>query len=240
MEAQIALKRAALEYLERDRLLHMDMLEPIRRGQAQVLRAGPAGVLLYETRSRAYMLAAESLEAGKALCGGVERPCLFVAHDRDNAEHFREKYGFQTAQECWAAAYLERAPLPIPEGMEIRRLGEEYFAVIFENYGAFSDEEYIRERIGEGVMHGAFRDGTLLGFAGMHPEGSVGMLEVLPEYRRRGAATALMAAMVNICLERGYVPFSQIFAGNEASRKLHRKMGFSIAQRPLYWVMNIG
>ena len=70
------------------------------------------------------------------------------------------------------------------------------------------------------------------------PEGSVGMLEVLPEYRRQGAATALMAAMVNFCLERGCVPFSQIFAGNEASLGLHRKMGFSIAQRPMYWVMN--
>lgn len=240
MEEQAVLKRAALEYLERDQLLHMDMLEPLRRGQARVLRAGPGGVLIYEARSRTHMLSAESLEAGKALCTEVGEPYLFVAHDRENAEYLREKHGFQTAQECWAAAYLEGMPLPIPVGMEIRKLGEAYFELIYENYSTFSDADYVRARIGEGVMHGVFRDGVLLGFAGMHPEGSVGMLEVLPAYRRQGAAAALMAAMVNFCLERGYVPFSQIFAGNEASLKLHRKMGFSIAPQPMYWVMNTG
>lgn len=238
MKEQAVLRQAALEYLERDRLLHMDMLEPIRRGQAEILKAGPGGVLIYETRSRTHMLSAESLEAGKALCCRVEQPYLFVAHDRENAEYFRGKYGFQTAQECWAAAYLGNVALPVPGDIEIRRLGEEYFEIINANYSTFSGEEYIRDRIREGVMQGAFRNGVLLGFAGMHPEGSVGMLEVLPEYRRQGAATALMAAMVNFCLERGCVPFSQIFAGNEASLGLHRKMGFTIAQRPMYWVMN--
>ena len=104
MKEQAVLRQAALEYLERDRPLHMDMLEPIRRGQAEILKAGPGGVLIYETRSRTHMLSAESLEAGKALCCRVEQPYLFVAHDRENAEYFRGKYGFQTAQECWAAA----------------------------------------------------------------------------------------------------------------------------------------
>ncbi|MFQ7452543.1 MAG: GNAT family N-acetyltransferase [Flavonifractor plautii] len=35
-------------------------------------------------------------------------------------------------------------------------------------------------------MLGAFVDGTLAGFAGFHGEGSIGLLEVLPAYRRRG------------------------------------------------------
>ena len=72
MKEQAVLRQAALEYLERDRPLHMDMLEPIRRGQAEILKAGPGGVLIYETRSRTHMLSAESLEAGKALCCRVE------------------------------------------------------------------------------------------------------------------------------------------------------------------------
>ena len=36
MKEQAVLRQAALEYLERDRPLHMDMLEPIRRGVALV------------------------------------------------------------------------------------------------------------------------------------------------------------------------------------------------------------
>ncbi len=58
--------------------------------------------------------------------------------------------------------------------MEIRRLGEEYFGkIINANYSTFSGEEYIRDRIREACHAGAFRNGVLLGFAGMHPEGSV-------------------------------------------------------------------
>ena len=74
--------------------------------------------------------------------------------------------------------------------MEIRQLGQSYFSVILENYHTFTDAEYVRRRIDAGVMHGAFREGELLGFIGMHDEGSVGMLEVLPPHRRQGAAAA--------------------------------------------------
>lgn len=109
--------------------------------------------------------------------------------------------------------------------------------MILENYHSFTDPEYIHKRIAAGVMHGAFQKGELLGFIGMHSEGSVGMLEVLPQHRRKGAATALMAFMTNFCLERGWVPFSQIFHGNEASLALHRRLGWALSQRPLYWVM---
>ena len=87
-------------------------------------------------------------------------------------------------------------------------------------------------------MRGAFAKGQLLGFIGMHSEGSVGMLEVLPPYRRRGVALALMAAMANHCLERGWVPFSQIFDGNTASLELHRRLGWTLCPEKLYWVMD--
>lgn len=228
----------ALAYLERDPLSMMDMLEPVRRGQAEIKGVREDGVLLYDIPSKTYMLAAESRAAGDVLCAGVEEPYLFVAHDRENAEFFREKFGFGRAQECWPAAYLEKTPLPVPGDLDIRQLGQEHFPVVYEHYSTFSDADYVRDRIGEGVMHGAFRDGALMGFIGMHAEGSVGMLEVLPQYRRQGVAGALMACQVNWCLERGWVPFSQIYLGNDASRSLHRKMGFTISERTLFWVMD--
>ena len=63
-------------------------------------------------------------------------------------------------------------------------------------------------------------------------------LEVLPPYRRRGVALALMSAMANHCLERGWVPFSQIFDGNTASLELHRRLGWTLCPEKLYWVMD--
>ena len=42
------LEQKALAYLERDRLLFADMLEPLRRGSAELLYVQEDGVLLYQ------------------------------------------------------------------------------------------------------------------------------------------------------------------------------------------------
>lgn len=227
----------AREYLERDPLLYMDMLGPLDRGMVEVVSLREDGLLLYNGPGEAFMLAADSLEAGKALCAGVEAMEIATAHDGETGAFLRDQYHLPDLRGCTQAAYLEKEPLPVPPGFEIRPLGEEFFSLILENYHSFTDPEYIHKRIAAGVMHGAFQKGELLGFIGMHAEGSVGMLEVLPQHRRKGAATALMAFMTGFCLERGWVPFSQIFHGNEASLALHRSLGWALSQRPLYWVM---
>lgn len=227
----------AREYLERDPLLYMDMLGPLDRGMVEVVSLREDGLLLYNGPGEAFMLAADSLEAGKALCAGVEAMEIATAHDGETGAFLRDQYHLPDLRGCTQAAYLEKEPLPVPPGFEIRPLGEEFFSLILENYHSFTDPEYIHKRIAAGVMYGAFQKGELLGFIGMHAEGSVGMLEVLPQHRRKGAATALMAFMTNFCLERGWVPFSQIFHGNEASLALHRRLGWALSQRPLYWVM---
>lgn len=227
----------AREYLERDSLLYMDMLGPLDRGMVEVVSLREDGLLLYNGPGEAFMLAADSLEAGKALCAGVEAMEIATAHDGETGAFLRDQYHLPDLRGCTQAAYLEKEPLPVPPGFEIRPLGEEFFSLILENYHSFTDPEYIHKRIAAGVMYGAFQKGELLGFIGMHAEGSVGMLEVLPQHRRKGAATALMAFMTGFCLERGWVPFSQIFHGNEASLALHRRLGWALSQRPLYWVM---
>ena len=151
---------------------------------------------------------------------------------------FTQRYGREKCQPCTQAAYLGRNPFPLPPGLDIRRLGEEYFPAVVEHYHAFSDPDYIRRRLAAGVMHGAFLNGELAGFIGMHAEGSVGMLEVFPPYRRRGIAAGLMAFQANWVLAQGWVPFSQIWEGNEASFALHRRLGWSLCPSPMYWVMD--
>ena len=54
----------AREYLERDPLLYMDMLGPLDRGMVEVVSLREDGLLLYNGPGEAFMLAADSLEAG--------------------------------------------------------------------------------------------------------------------------------------------------------------------------------
>ena len=51
----------AREYLSRDPLRYVDMLEPVRRGMVEVTALREDGVLLYNVPGELYMLAADSL-----------------------------------------------------------------------------------------------------------------------------------------------------------------------------------
>ena len=133
----------AREYLERDPLLYMDMLGPLDRGMVEVVSLREDGLLLYNGPGEAFMLAADSLEAGKALCAGVEAMEIATAHDGETGAFLRDRYHLPDLRGCTQAAYLEKEPLPVPPGFEIRPLGEEFFQVIFENYHSFTDPEYI-------------------------------------------------------------------------------------------------
>lgn len=131
----------------------------------------------------------------------------------------------------------EAPVLPVREGLSIRPLTLEDLDFVLENYhnpGAF--EAHIRERIGEGML-GGMVDGQLAGFAGVHQEGTVGMLEVLPQFRRRGLAEALEAAVIAQQLRRGRLPYCHVRHGNTASEKLQRKLGLVFDHsRTLYWL----
>ena len=64
----------------------------------------------------------------------------------------------------------------------------------------------------------------------------MGMLEVLPTYRRLHIGTALESHLVNDALRRGWTPYCQIFVGNTASVHLQQRLGLVVSQNVLYWM----
>ena len=85
-------------------------------------------------------------------------------------------------------------------------------------------------------MLGAFVDGKPAGFAGFHIEGAIGMLEVLPPYRRRGIGEALLRGVVSLALSRGQYAYGQVFTDNAPSLALQRKAGMAVSQEILFWL----
>ena len=71
---------------------------------------------------------------------------------------------------------------------------------------------------------------------GMHTEGSIGMLHILPEYRGRKLGKALETYMINRCLERGYTPYGQVTAENGTSKKLQESLGLCCSKSQVYWL----
>ena len=94
----------------------------------------------------------------------------------------------------------------------------------------------MKERIEAGAFIGAFDSGQLIGFAGIHGDGSAGMLYVAEEYRRKGIGGALESCIINQQLANGQTPYCQIAEGNDASIALHEKLGLYIAEQPMWWL----
>ena len=124
-------------------------------------------------------------------------------------------------------AYLENRP-PEPAGrLEIRTPSEELAGVIADHY-EYLNEEQVIAHIRRGHLFG--------GFLGEHPEGSIGILEVLPEFRRHGYAYDMESFMIDRHFNQGKIPFAQISTDNEKSLSLQRKLGMTQAEQSCFWL----
>ena len=231
-------KERALAWLSRDPLLHICMSEGIRRGRAEVLYAGGDGVLLRDDYAEIVQASFASPQAMQPWVQAMGDSGLDVVAHQGFADALLTPAlpGRPGRMVCYHSVYTKREPLPLalPAGARIAPLTEEY-APQAESVYKNAPAGYITERIRAGVMLGAFYNEELAGFIGEHTEGAQGMLEVFPQYRRRGLASALMAANINAALERGQIPFGQIVTDNGPSLALSRSLGLEISQGVVTW-----
>lgn len=232
------MKKEAISYLSGNPLLHMGMLEPIRRGSAQLLYASKDGVLLRERKCGAYMISAVSYERGKQIIDTIPRGAgtLFTLHQPFLVRHTAERFGLKDLFSCVQSVYLGLERLPVMEGVNIRKLGKGAKEAVLAHYYTVGDPAYIDKLLREETMYGVYEGDALAGFAGFHPEGSIGLLEIFPEFRRKGYGSALQSHLANLMLDRGYVPFGQVFPDNRKSLALQKKLGFQISQERMYWL----
>ncbi len=223
-----------VEFLETNPVLHMMMIESVRRGNADILADRPDGVMLLDRPSRTHMLAAANPDAAREMLDRVESFAMLTMHDEHTLGEARRRYQSKHFLDLVQAVYPKKAIDRIPG--DIRRLDMSYFDFMRAHYDNIDDDGYIAERLSGGEVYGIFVDGALAGFMGTHQEGSLGMLEILPAYRRRGLAEALERHVIDIHLSRGWMPFSQIKPDNPASLSLHEKLGFEISTEHMYWL----
>lgn len=230
-------ERAALRFLSFAPLLHADMTAAILNRKAEILSAGESGVLL--RYGGGYMMSALDNVTADAMLELIPGMDTFDAHQKFYVEAAQKKFGLSVGLECRQAVWIHKEPLPeAVSPAEIRLVGEDFLPFLMRHYthADINGEEYLWERLGAGGFFAAFVGGEPAGFIGMHEEGSMGMLEVLPEYRRKGIAAALETFQANRILARGGVPFAQIELDNKVSFALHRRLGFSISEESLFWL----
>lgn len=227
--------KLALQYLERDRVFHIGMIEPVRRGTAELLYAENDGVFLLEKKSDAYMISVDGPDLAERLIAGIRDAKVFAVHQDFCIPLIEKRFGLPLQFQCFPAAYLKKDLLPLHDGIKIETLNDSHFSMVVEHYHTMDDPDYIRKLIDQEQLFGAFVNGGFAGFIGIHLEGSIGMLEVLPEFRRQGLGTALESYLVNLMVTKGWTPFCEVFADNINSMNMQRKLGFELSERYLSW-----
>ena len=234
----------------RQKLLHIDMIELINRGRARIVYHDADEILLRDMISGIYFhtrMADVPTEWNLPQeLGKDERIECIAIHQREMAPFMEKYFHLKTDMECMQGAYTRKEKLPVrglygpdgrgENGFSIRVLSEEFIPFVTEHYSEIGTEEYVTDRIRHGAMYGAFYDEKIVGFIADHEEGSIGMLYVLPEYRKRHVAMALETYCMNLAVERGEIPYGQVVLGNEASIRLQEKMGICFAKGTIVWM----
>lgn len=227
-------KTKALEYLGKDPILNVDIIQQIKRYDAEILYSGDDGVLV-KAEWMYYLCATDASSARKAASlMGDDRP-FNVHHGYEIGPVTERLSASGVINACYNAVYLPDF-VSIDPAFAIKALDEGYLDLVKKEYTTFGGEEYILGRIKSGDLFGAFdENGQIMGFCGSHDDGQIGMLQVFWQHRRKGVASALMKYLINRDLERGYTPYSQIRTDNEISKQLHRKLGFVLSETPVFW-----
>lgn len=242
--ANVAGLEPSQRLLGADPLLYLDLTEGVRRGLGRIVYAELDGILIRFSSDDApdgdgYAMACADVSAAERLCALLPQrfDFLLTLHDEFSCPVLRARYGdaFSLGVPCHQGAYLEADPLPLPaDGPKVRPLEPHHLPQAAQTYHLGS-RDYLAALIARGQLFGAFQEETMMAFIGCHDEGSMGLLEVLPPYRRRGLGQYLEAWLINHEQRLGHIPYCQIFQDNQPSLALQRKLGLTLSPAAIRW-----
>jgi hypothetical protein len=219
--------------------LPVDFAEPLRRGIATMARRTPhaCSILIPQGGVTAGIMAGTfaTKEEDETICDPLRRGMVCFSRSK-RVTNLLVSRGWKVDLECVVASYHgSRFPEHEISGVSYRWLTVNDFPVVVATYHNVG-EAYVRERLEQGVLLGTYVDGNLAGYIGLHQEGTLGMLMIFPEFRRRHLATELEKRYCNILIDRGDLPFCDIVVGNDASVRLHARLGFSFERLHCWWL----
>lgn len=216
---------------------YLGLTRVLQRGTGIVIEEHEQALFIYDTVSEAYLLACTDPVLGADI---LERYKDRDYHSLSVTDHALgldafKKYGFEALLECYQGAYYGDVP-EIPEtDLVIREAPEELLPFLVETYEHLTMEEMGQLVANKRILMG-FEDGRPVGFIGEHLEGSMGLLHILPQYRRKGYAEALEKSMIAKTLKEGLIPFGQVEKTNQASLGLQRKLGMTLSENLICWM----
>lgn len=227
-------KQELIRKLSRQKRNNIHLMESLSRGLGEILFMQGEEVIIQDDDAATTFLYTEDKRMSEVMQAALPpQASLILANNKELSDQLQEQ-GWHLIGACSQYLYTAKEPLPV-KYKNIRQLTLDDLDYVNQHYH-YEEREYLARRIWAGLMFGAYDGDRLVGFIGVHGEGSGGMLYVDREYRRQGIAESLEAYLLNRCIERGWIPYGHVMEGNEASELLQEKMGLYKASKKLYWL----
>lgn len=221
-------------------VLTIDMQEAFVRDNVQnVFFSTEKTVLIQHKCGTAMLWTLDTAEAVRALSdlrssGHIVFSC--VCHGDEAVEAVKQVFPeFKIDPPCCQYCRSSRSLIEFEQKHNIRPLTLDDAETVHAHYALEPDIDHIRKTISMGLMYGAEVDGKLAGFIGVHSDGSCGMLEVFPEFRRMGIGTELELYLQNEQLKKGFMPYGQVYTTNMASIDMQTKIGLLVSDEHVTW-----
>ena len=216
-----------VEYLGIDRVL--------KRGTGKLLVQREDALLVRDCVSGALLLACKDAADGLSLLDKYADGCrLLMIPDLALGRTVFKRYGFTEKLECRQVAYYGKPP-SADACVSVRTADAGDLPFLTGCYDLISPGEMAMVVERKSLFLG-YAQNRLIGFIGEHLEGSMGLLYILPEFRRCGYATALEKMLISKTMERGFIPFGQVEKDNQSSLRLQKKIGMTPSKKLICWM----
>ncbi len=208
----------------------------LRRGTGEIIERHDRALLIRDSVSGAYMLGCEDTALGaEVLARRLDRNCrLLMVSDHGLGKTAFSRFAFSEMLECFQVAYYGEAhAVEVP--LTVRKAQQGDLPFLIAAYDLLTPDE-LKQIVDRGRLLLGYDREQLVGFVGEHLEGSLGLLYVLPAFRRQGYALALERIAIEKTMEEGFIPFGQVEKSNQASLALQKKLGMTISDRLICWM----
>ena len=212
----------------RDHIAYADIIDTLGMEGSEILHFSESGIAVLNPSST---LMAASFSSDASWIAPFLDARLIAAHGIELYGYLQEN-GYRVEEPCFLYVYEGNAFNDT--GYDIRPLDMEYA----EKAASFYHDElgYISSRIAAGRLWGIFSEGELAGFGGFHEEGAMGMLEILPDFRRHSFGERLERFLIDKAIEEGRTAYCNVYASNAASSSLQRKLGLACSAIMTWWM----
>ncbi|MBQ7373502.1 MAG: GNAT family N-acetyltransferase [Clostridia bacterium] len=215
---------------------HFALMDYLLSNGCEILYAETDGVLCFYYGIHAIFGTSEN--GLKNCLSLIDNASCVVCSSSEEGDATLEKFkNLSKKKACYQILYEKSFGTTLPDNtvVEVLKPTEENVDFVTKTYTLGFSKDEIKRLMTRFDFYATYTDGEISGYIGRHDEGSIGILEIMPKFRRRGLGAYLVDYSIKKLLEKGEIAYCNIETQNKKSLKMHEKMGYYPSDKLVYW-----